>query len=583
MNFQTTDTPRRSKCFAFLLAVVLSVWSNGPAGVSLAQDHDAENAENQTHLVESAGNQDQPMPEEIQRVLATGDGANLWFVRSRQLNDQSSFRIAHHHTDMGTGVARDALLVAQRPEAMIAIGDSLFVIFTPQSPTEGGKRTRQVIRTRVMFAQGRSDFVYDSSNRMGRIVASLPGEGTIAGVAHDGHAPFVLIQNEAEKGTSPNAANDVDYDNRGTVSQLQLLRFASGSWQEIDIPSDLRQSSHKHEARMLSAALPTLVWPDSNRASHSPGIILSQYDSEFGWHNTKSINLDLSRVESSCVVQEQTILALNDDEDAGVMEIVLFRQGGLYPIVQLGSLSPRRVLVHLPNGIGLMDQAEAHEPVTLSTIDITTGVHDSPITMDQRAQLRQEDLSFLFLMSAVLISMVIMFLVRPNPAATRVYLPDKTMIADIPRRMSAVLFDLLVSLFIISSIMSVSFLDIVSNWPLAPDSMAEAEPALWSILVTIIHSTLGELICGRTVGKMIAGCRVIGIDGQPASHFSIIVRNLLKSIVLVIPPLAAFVFVNPYKQRLGDLVAKTVVIARRVESDQSTEKQSDSSEGEDQD
>jgi uncharacterized RDD family membrane protein YckC len=75
------------------------------------------------------------------------------------------------------------------------------------------------------------------------------------------------------------------------------------------------------------------------------------------------------------------------------------------------------------------------------------------------------------------------------------------------------------------------------------------------------------LASGRTVGKRIAGLRVLRIDGSPVDFRSSAIRNLLR---LVDGALTGYlagvisVLVTSKNQRLGDLAAGTVVVRDRV-------------------
>ncbi|OLC56689.1 MAG: hypothetical protein AUH85_05500 [Chloroflexi bacterium 13_1_40CM_4_68_4] len=78
---------------------------------------------------------------------------------------------------------------------------------------------------------------------------------------------------------------------------------------------------------------------------------------------------------------------------------------------------------------------------------------------------------------------------------------------------------------------------------------------------------------GQTLGKRIVGIRVLRDDGSPVGFFAIATRGLLRALDLVpiIFPVDIILIVASKKgQRLGDLVAGTVVVKARVERDFST-------------
>jgi len=89
--------------------------------------------------------------------------------------------------------------------------------------------------------------------------------------------------------------------------------------------------------------------------------------------------------------------------------------------------------------------------------------------------------------------------------------------------------------------------------------------AVWftlSILVGIIYFTFFEAHTGQTFGKMIVGIKVIHEDGSNLNYSSSFVRNFLRVIDGLIFYMIGIVFIirSNKKQRLGDKIAKTVVV-----------------------
>ena len=84
---------------------------------------------------------------------------------------------------------------------------------------------------------------------------------------------------------------------------------------------------------------------------------------------------------------------------------------------------------------------------------------------------------------------------------------------------------------------------------------------LLAMFVYLLHTTLLELLTGKTVGKMICRLRVVSSDGTPAGKLAILIRNLIRLIdVLLGPPLSMLILFSPLRQRLGDVLAGTTVI-----------------------
>ncbi|MEI8194670.1 MAG: RDD family protein, partial [Phycisphaerae bacterium] len=90
-------------------------------------------------------------------------------------------------------------------------------------------------------------------------------------------------------------------------------------------------------------------------------------------------------------------------------------------------------------------------------------------------------------------------------------------------------------------------------WGRSPD-------LLWTLGLYIAHVTLSELAFGRSLGKAILGIRVVAIDGSRPRPMAIILRNLVRAIEVITGVLLIYVLLNDLHQRLGDLLARTVVV-----------------------
>src|SRR5579863_6878170 len=88
---------------------------------------------------------------------------------------------------------------------------------------------------------------------------------------------------------------------------------------------------------------------------------------------------------------------------------------------------------------------------------------------------------------------------------------------------------------------------------------------LVSGLGSFVYYSCSELFSkGQTIGKRMSGIRVVRLDGFALEPGSILVRNIFR-VVDHLPPLWIVPLVSSRSQRLGDMVAGTVVIVDRPE------------------
>lgn len=83
------------------------------------------------------------------------------------------------------------------------------------------------------------------------------------------------------------------------------------------------------------------------------------------------------------------------------------------------------------------------------------------------------------------------------------------------------------------------------------------------VAITLVYFVVIEALFGATIGKFAAGIRVVREDGTKLDIGASLIRNVLRVIdVLPFAYLlgAILVWTSPKKQRLGDRVARTVVV-----------------------
>jgi len=88
--------------------------------------------------------------------------------------------------------------------------------------------------------------------------------------------------------------------------------------------------------------------------------------------------------------------------------------------------------------------------------------------------------------------------------------------------------------------------------------------ALAGLLVYLVHTAVSEIFFGRTLGKLLCGLRVVGLDGQRPPATALLTRNLLRLIDLSMMffPLVLVLY-SPLRQRAGDVAAGTLVVLNR--------------------
>ncbi|MCC6422069.1 MAG: RDD family protein [Phycisphaerales bacterium] len=171
--------------------------------------------------------------------------------------------------------------------------------------------------------------------------------------------------------------------------------------------------------------------------------------------------------------------------------------------------------------------------------------------------LRQPDLRSMRILNLVMmvaLTLVVIGSMRRRNVALPADLESRAArIAPMSLRLSAGLVDALP--YLIGGVLAV----VASDDPVSRPFDRVMLPYWIGLIVYTLHPLITEMLFGRSVGKMIFGLRVEGIDGKPPTRGALAMRNLIRIVeVLTLFPLV-LVFYSPLRQRLGDVVARTLV------------------------
>lgn len=154
-------------------------------------------------------------------------------------------------------------------------------------------------------------------------------------------------------------------------------------------------------------------------------------------------------------------------------------------------------------------------------------------------------------------------------------MPRGLVLAPVWKRAAAAAFDLMPAVFLTSACLTVFAepLELPVDFAAMkermddPEFLAKLLPFHALLLLAYgIWCVAWELACGTTLGKRIFGCRVLSADGTVAAPRQIVIRNVLRVIMFAFGPqgltvaLMMMVFLTRNRQRLGDLLANTVVV-----------------------
>ena len=106
--------------------------------------------------------------------------------------------------------------------------------------------------------------------------------------------------------------------------------------------------------------------------------------------------------------------------------------------------------------------------------------------------------------------------------------------------------------------------DFSALWEWGKQALATRQ-AVFSVVAMLctymVYGVVMEARFAATLGKMMLKLRVVAGDGRPPGLREAVLRNLVKTLEINMPWLLLIVpLLNPARQRLGDILARTVVI-----------------------
>jgi len=175
-----------------------------------------------------------------------------------------------------------------------------------------------------------------------------------------------------------------------------------------------------------------------------------------------------------------------------------------------------------------------------------------------------------YMMGAMAAVILLTLFSKPSGPPKPFSLPPHMQPGRLGRRLVATMLDLLPCQAIGMAIAgwdqaAEGFQAIGHQMQLAAGNNAAYTAVMIAASLLLVYSTLAEWKTGATLGKRVMGLCVVGDEGRPLTARTVALRNVMKVLELfwVMFPLALiFPVITRYRQRLGDVFARTAVIDR---------------------
>lgn len=469
-----------------------------------------------------------------QDLLAAGDEEHLWLITERpadRRSGQAEIRLAHLGRRPGQAWALQWFFALPRwPEAVAARGNTVWLAYPP---TEAVELHREVYRVRARWNAIYETWFTEPAEWM-ESLASLPGDGELIDLAPAGDGVAALLKRH----------------DGGTGASFHLFTTENRDWGEQPLPDAFAASDH---VRLLptdgkSQQIALLRKPLSARAR------IHQLDVGGTWSETPT-TVDVSGIRAIAGVAGRTIIATPGSARNSVI-LSYVRAERLLNLGEVVVPSEPWAITGAADGWHLLS-ASAGE-ISDQLIDPLDGVTGEPVVVAESSPRTTPMILTVSLWGVMIGAMILLLLVRPPQQDRPERIPAGFVLVSPMGRLAALAVDAAPGVAVMFMLTG----ELPGKLPFITVNLLECVPYLGAAAITIAHSVVGEVIWNRTLGKMTIGAVLTRADGSPPRTSRLLLRNLLKLVVILMPPLAVIVVIDRHLQGLPDQVAGTLVLRR---------------------
>ncbi len=478
-------------------------------------------------------------------IAATSSNTHLWYVVPAEA-DPDRYDLMLHASAMTGPYHQRTLPVTSRPAAMAAWQGRLWLL----SPARevGDRWQHDVYSLRATRRVDLEVYATDPPNRF-ELSHPLPARTDVLDLTAGDRGVYALLAPE-RGGQKPT-----------------LMHKQNNRWATVELPEELAFTPATRLAldgsRRDRINLLTQDPNDPQRTLwHSRG-------TDEQWQS-RSLPVELLRIAALTSVDGRLIAALHGgSEGEPRIQLSYPRDGRLVLLTEFATPRGFWSLHGMEGGVVLLNYS-TRDAASMQVIDPITG------EIGERHPFRSVPLPvgrlwhMALMLTLAVLAVLIVVLIRPGDAAA-VSLPRDHVAASPTKRMIALVLDLLPGAIVALLVMRVSPIELL-RLPIVTDRLELAAPFLIMIGVATVLMTLGEGIWQASPGKALLGLRVFGHDGKPPTFSRVLIRNAVRIMILIVPPLAVFALLSPHLQGFNDLLARTVVLRPLDEEERSSAK-----------
>ena len=405
-------------------------------------------------------------------------------------------------------------------------------------------------------------------------LAPLPPKAKVLDLGATRAGPVALVEMPpeaeapAEASSAAKSAKQNDEDSAESApppirAGIRLLRQSGGAWAEMTPHPDLPPSGVRELVVTDGSADRLAVISAPPNGAANGGLRIDDFNSRewATWHYDlkPQPQWQFAGLQDIYLVQPQTLDPLR-------LEVIWLRRGTARKLGEFPSLGNAQQWWALPGDDRVIVLTRQDNQLSWTWRSVTADAAAPPPPQALRIADPPPLMSdpMLLIVIALVVGILLLFATaRRDPQANVPKLPPGIRTATINRIIAAAI-DFAPALVLAMYLFELRQPgELFRNWPTVSPNTDDWAPALATIGLYVGHTLLTELFTGATLGKLILGCRVTNMSGERAQAWLILTRNLFKAVELSAPILLVMPLLSPDHQRLGDLIARTLVISKR--------------------
>jgi uncharacterized RDD family membrane protein YckC len=490
-----------------------------------------------------------PVRAEDGSLVGAAHGGYVWLIVNRP---DGPTLLLHHddfydHYDTENLYAQELMTLQHMPEAVIARDNRIWMIHPPDARTDHDRR--EVFTLSVERIPGMNQFVASPQDRL-QVAPPLPGGGRLVATATSKEGPLALIvpyEHERIEIAQPPGADMGD----PVPSEPQLLYLQGNTWSPLTLPPDQVITEHTFltSAGTDGEAI-VLLGGDGGES-----VWAARRDTQGAWSRGEVVVSSTRLLGAADSGIHPMMFLAGDDENA--LKIALLKGFSVHPLVEIETLAPTWITVGRPDGAWVISTDPAGATHIVEVHGLSGGISEPkllgpiPVALADRYRMPA-------VLVIVFISVILLSIYKPGSTPPAQLRENQTILPP-SGRAQALLIDLVPGALIACFTLKCEPIALL-GLPFSTALFEQSAPYLIMAGVTLGHTTLSEVIWRTTLGKSMKRAQVRNANGAALSIAQVLLRNLVKALMLIAPPLAIIALTNPNMQTLHDLVARAVVV-----------------------